>query len=379
MLKTLQIGMGWFSERAGGSNRYYYDCVKYFPSADIQFEGLVAGKTSVKSDSGGKVTAFAPSDTSLIKRWSGVRQSFKELTSQQEYDLVVSHFAFYTFPLLNMLGDRPLVTHFHGPWALESGVEANKSLAVKVKKWLEKSVYKRSQQFVVLSETFRDVLHQEYQIPLEKIHIIPGGVDIERFNVNVSAVDARRKLGWEPERPTIFCIRRLARRMGLENLATAMAQVSQVHPDVQLYIAGKGELAATLQAQISELGLDNHVKLLGYVSDADLPLCYRGANFSVVPTVALEGFGLIVVESLAAGTPVLGTPIGGIPEILRPFSEDLVFAGIEPQQLAQGMIEALSGDRILPSSPQCLKYVQENYHWQTITKKIKLVYQAAMN
>ena len=378
-VKILQIGLEWFPEQGGGLDRYFYDCVFQLPYTGLEAKGLVAGSAKIAVDTQGLVKGFAPAESSLIKRLSAVRICFKQALAREDFELIVSHFTLYTFPLLSMLGDRPLVTHFHGPWALESGVEANKSLAVKVKKWLEKSVYKRSQQFIVLSETFRDVLHQEYQVPLEKIHIIPGGVDIERFNVNVSAVDARRKLGWEPERPTIFCIRRLARRMGLENLATAMAQVSQVHPDVQLYIAGKGELAATLQAQISELGLDNHVKLLGYVSDADLPLCYRGANFSVVPTVALEGFGLIVVESLAAGTPVLGTPIGGIPEILRPFSEDLVFAGIEPQQLAQGMIEALSGDRILPSSPQCLKYVQENYHWQTITKKIKLVYQAAMN
>lgn len=378
-MKTLQIGMGWFGDRAGGLNRYYYDCVNYFPAANVQFDGLVTGKTNVKSDSQGKVTAFAPSDASLFKRWLGVRKSVKELTSQQDYDLIVSHFSFYTFPLLNMLNDRPLVTHFHGPWALESGVEANKSVAVKVKKWLEQSVYKRSQQFIVLSQTFRDILHQEYQVPLEKINIIPGGVDIDRFNINLSPLEARSQLGWHQDRPIIFCIRRLAKRMGLENLVAAMAKVRTVYPDILLYIAGKGELSTTLNTQISELELEDNVKLLGYIPDEQLPLCYRGADFSVVPTIALEGFGLIVVESLAAGTPVLGTPIGGIPEILKPFSEDLVFEGYLPDQLARGIIEALSGDRTLPSSQECLEYVQANYNWQAISQKIKLVYQKAID
>ena len=110
-----------------------------------------------------------------------------------------------------------------------------------------------------------------------------------------------------------------------------------------------------------------------------MPLCYRAANFSVVPTVALEGFGLIVVESLAAGTPVLGTPIGGIPEILNPFSEDLVFEGHQPDQLAEGIIEALSGDRILPTSQACLQYVRENYDWNIITQQIKSVYESVLN
>ncbi len=378
-MKTLQIGLEWFPEQGGGLDRFYYDCTRYLPQVGVDVKGLVAGSSTIEKDTNGRVKAFAVPDASILKRWLGVRKSFKELTSQQDYDLIVSHFAFYTFPLLNMLDDRPLVTHFHGPWALESGVEANKSLAVKVKKWLEQSTYRRSQLFIVLSQTFRDILHQEYQVPLEQINIIPGGVDIDRFNISLSQTEACSQLSWHQDRPIIFCIRRLAKRMGLENLVAAMAKVRTVCPDALLYIAGKGELAATLQTQIAELELDNNVKLLGYVSDEDLPLCYRAANFSVVPTVALEGFGLIVVESLAAGTPVLGTPIGGIPEILRPFSEDLVFEGYNRDQLARGIIEALSGDRSLPSSQACLEYVQTNYTWNAIAQEIKLVYQKALD
>lgn len=378
MINTLQIGMSWFPDRAGGLNRYYYDCANHFSSAEIDFDGLVTGKGSIDTNSTKKIAAFAPAEASVVKRWKGARNSFKELTSQRDYDLVVSHFAFYTFPLLNMLDDRPLVTHFHGPWALESGVEANKSLAIRAKKWLEKTVYQRSQQFIVLSQTFRNILHQEYGVPLEKIHVVPGGVDIDRFNIELSQAEARSKLGWHSDRPTIFCIRRLAKRMGLENLLTAIAQVSKTYPDIMLYIAGKGELANTLQKQIAELGLENNVRLLGYVADDDLPIYYRAADFSVVPTISLEGFGLIVVESLAAGTPVLGTPVGGIPEILRPFSEDLIFADSQPQQLAKGITEALSGDRILPSSDACLQYIRDNYTWQKIASQIKLIYQNAL-
>ena len=378
-MKTLQIGLEWFPEQGGGLDRFYYDCTRYLPQVGVDVKGLVAGSSTTNKDTNGRVKAFALPNSSIPKRWLGVRNSFQELTSQNNFDLIVSHFAFYTFPLLNMLDNRPLVTHFHGPWALESGVEANKSVAVKVKKWLEQSTYRRSQLFIVLSQTFRDILHQEYQVPLEQINIIPGGVDIDRFNISLSQTEARSQLSWHQDRPIIFCIRRLAKRMGLENLVAAMAKVRTVCPDALLYIAGKGELAATLQTQIAELELDNNVKLLGYVSDEDLPLCYRAANFSVVPTVALEGFGLIVVESLAAGTPVLGTPIGGIPEILRPFSEDLVFEGYNRDQLARGIIEALSGVRTLPSSQACLDYVQTNYSWNAIAQEIKLVYQKAID
>lgn len=378
-VKSFQIGSSWFAEQGGGLDRYYYDCCQYLPQADIQVTGLLAGSDKVIQDSKGQVTAFAAPKDSLIQRWLKMSRVFHQTRSANQYDLIVSHFALYTFPILNQLQELPLVIHFHGPWALESDVETVKPVTIWFKKQIEKAVYNRSSQFIVLSQTFRDILHQEYRVPLAKIQIIPGGVDIDHFNINTTPTEARIQLNWHQDRPTIFCIRRLAKRMGLENLVTAMIQVRDRYPDILLYIAGKGALADTLQTQITELELNNNVKLLGYIPDEQLPLCYRAANFSVVPTVALEGFGLIVVESLAAGTPVLGTPIGGIPEILRPFSEDLVFDGCNPKQLAQGIIEALSGDRILPNSQACLDYVEANYNWQEIAKKIKLVYQKAID
>ena len=376
-MKTLQVGLEWFPEQGGGLDRYFYDCVQQLPAAGIKVTGLVAGSELAERDTQGRVKAFAPAESSLIARLTAVRKEFKQI-SLCNYDLAVSHFALYTFPLLNLLKNKPLITHFHGPWALESDVEANKSLGVKVKKWLENRTYRRSQQFIVLSQTFRDLLHREYKIPLDKITIIPGAVNVDRFNIAASKNEARSKLGWAEDRPTMFCIRRLAKRMGLENLVTAMPDVCQQYPDALLYIGGKGELTATLQTQITELGLENNVKLLGYIADEDLPLCYRAANFSLVPTVALEGFGLIVIESLAAGTPVLGTPVGGIPEILRPFDSDLVFASSQPQDLATGIIEALSNKRQLPSSEACLQYVQSNYTWEVIAPQIKQVYEKAI-
>jgi glycosyltransferase involved in cell wall biosynthesis len=380
-LKILQIGAEWFPERAGGLNRYHYDCCNYLPPEDIQLDSLLIGSSKINQvyqGLSGRVIAVAPSGSSLLQRWRGIRKNYRQLIPREEYDLIVSHFPLYTFPILDQLGDRPLVTHFHGPWALESDVEIKRPISIWVKKHIEKTVYGRSGQFIVLSQTFRHILHQEYQVPLAKIHVIPGGVDLDRFNINLSSTESRQQLDWHQDRSIIFCIRRLAKRMGLENLITAMAQVRDRFPDILLYIAGTGALANPLQTQIEALELTNHVQLLGFIPDQHLPLCYRAANFSVVPTIALEGFGLIVVESLAAGTPVLGTPIGGIPEILNPFAPDLVFAGCSPDDLARGISEALSGERNLPSRQACLDYVQANYNWKMIAQKIKLVYQSAI-
>lgn len=376
-MKTLQIGMHWFQEDAGGLNRVYYDLLENLPAAGVEVKGLVAGRSSVIQESNGVVESFAPIQSSLLTRYFELRKAVKK--QLKNHDLIASHFALYTFPLLSgTVKDFPIVTHFHGPWALECREESKSSISNLLRGKLEYICYQKSRHFIVLSDAFKQILHYEYKVPLEKIHVIPSGVDFNKFNVSLSKSEARSHLGWSPDRPTMLVVRRLARRMGLENLISAMKDVTRQQPDALLLIAGKGELATALAAQIRELGLDNTVKLLGFVSDADLPIAYRAADFSIVPTVALEGFGLIVTESLAAGTPVLGTPIGGIPEILRPLSEDLVFDGTESHYLASGILDVLKGDRKLPSSEDCQAYVQKNYNWLSISCRVKQVYEKAL-
>lgn len=374
-MKTLQLGTSWFLEEAGGLARVYYGCVNYLPKVGVEVNGLVAGSDRVFQSSGGKVKTFASVKSSTWQRSLGMRKAFNHTIANSEFDLVASHFALYTLPVLDRLGKVPLVMHFHGPWALESQAEGAGRLSTWGKWVVEKLVYRRANGFIVLSEAFRQTLHKTYNVPLEKIFIVGGGIDTAEFDLDLTIAKAREKLGWQKDRRIILCVRRLVQRMGLENLIASIALVRKQHPDVLLLIAGKGAIAEVLRSQIQELHLENHVQLLGFVPDQDLAIAYRAAELSIVPTVSLEGFGLIVIESLAAGTPVLGTPIGGIPEILMPFSPELVLQGNTTDLLAQGMIEALSGQRHIPNARACQTYVKQNYDWQVIATQMKSVYE----
>ena len=379
MLNTLQIGMGWFPEQTGGLNRFYYDCTRHLPAAGVKMRGLVTGSDQVSQESHGQIQVFAPQQVSLLKRWQGLRSSVQRVLKEEDLPLVVSHFALYGFPILNLIDDRPLVVHFHGPWALESQVEGYSTINTWVKKTLEQKYYHRASKLIVLSTAFRDLLHQTYRIPLDRIHVVPPGVDLDRFAFSNSCENARSQLGWDLDRPIIFATRRLVKRTGLENLVSAMSVVRQRYPDALLLIAGKGELAETLQQQVESLDLANHVRLLGFVSEDQLALAYRAADFSIMPTLSFEGFGLSMIESLASGTPVVGTPVGAIPEVLRPLSNDLVFEGSSAEQLAQGILEILSGQRSLPDAETCRAYVKDHYAWTVVAQQIKAVYSAALS
>lgn len=377
-MKVLCIGMGWFPEQPGGLNRIFYGCCQYLPKYSVKIAGLVAGSIAVVEESKEQIFAFAPQQISLVKRWQAVSQQAKHLVEKHLPDLVVSHFALYSLPMLWHLKNLPLVVHFHGPWALEGNAEGNRPLVTWLKKQIELPTYRRANRFIVLSDAFRQILHREYGVSLDKIEIVPGGVDIDRFALEMTPEEARGHLDWPQDRPILLAVRRLAKRMGLENLIAAMVEVRRSYPDVLLLIAGKGSLESELREQIEGLGLQNAVKLLGFLPDEQLPVAYRAADLSIVPTVALEGFGLIVIESLAAGTPVMGTAVGGIPEILKPLSGDLLFDGTSSQDLARGMVEALRGERSLPSPEACQAYAKANYAWPVIAQKIKAVYEKTL-
>jgi glycosyltransferase involved in cell wall biosynthesis len=324
------------------------------------------------------IEGFAPHSEALVPRLLAVRRIGGPLLRGDPGLLVVSHFALYTAPLLDALADHPLVIHFQGPWGLEGAAERQSGMAVLAKTAVERMVYRRATAFIVLSTPFGRILEKRFNIPPERIHVIPGGVDVARFNVAESRAQCRERLGWPTDRPIVLAVRRLMRRMGLDDLVGAVTAIRQQVPDVLVLIAGRGPIAAELERQILDRGLENNVRLLGFVPDDDLPSAYRAANLTVVPSVALEGFGLIVAESFAAGTPCLVTPVGGLPEAVSGLSPSLVLGGNGAAAIAAGVTAALTGHMALPSAAECLAYARRHYDWPVIAERTRVVYEEAM-
>ncbi|CAO3403720.1 Glycosyltransferase [Azospirillum palustre] len=375
---VLQLGLGWFPETHGGAENMFYNLARHLPQQGIAFSGLVLGTVSETLDNGARIASFAPPSASLPRRMVAARTAIAEALRRQAPDLVASHFALNTVGALPALRNRPMVVHFHGPWALESAAEGAGPLAVRLKFMVERLVYHRATRFIVLSRSFATVLVERYGVPPERIHRVPGGVDADRYDLPDSRQRARARLGWPPGRPTVLTVRRLVKRMGLTALVDSMAELRRRVPDVLLVVAGRGPEAAALQDRIGALGLEEHVRLLGFVPDAHLPLAYRAADLCVMPSQALEGFGLTALESLAAGTPVMVTPVGGLPEVVEGLDGDLVLAGTDARSIGIGLAEALTGVRRLPDADACRALVRSRFDWPVIAARTAEVYRGAL-
>jgi glycosyltransferase involved in cell wall biosynthesis len=157
----------------------------------------------------------------------------------------------------------------------------------------------------------------------------------------------------------------------------ATQPIAEDHYDLILPIAGGGVLGDELSTCIRLLGLEGNVRRLGFVPDRDLPTAYRAANLTVVPSVALEGFGSIVAESLAAGTPALEIPVGGLPEAACDLLSVLVLPATGAGPLSEGLVAALTGGLPLPSAEACQASASERYAWPLVAARVRGGYSGA--
>lgn len=238
-----------------------------------------------------------------------------------------------------------------------------------LRKRIEKFCMSSSNLIVVESEYTKNKLINQYGIKSEKIFINPGGVDLSRFKFSQDKTSIRKRLKLSEEKFILFTVRNLVPRMGLENLILAMKEIIKSLNNIYLIIGGEGEQRKSMTNLISDLNLKDNVKLQGFIPEEDLPLYYRAADFFILPTKWLEGFGLVTVEAMACGTPVLGTPVGGTQEILNKFNPSFLFKDTNPESMAELIINKYNyykdkPDEFMELSQKCRKFIEENYTWE---------------
>ena len=148
-----------------------------------------------------------------------------------------------------------------------------------------------------------------------KIRVIPNGVDAQRFHL-MGREEAKRRLNLLPEISLLVSVGALILLKGHLTLIRAFARIAPRYPALQLYILGEGPLRSELDSLVRELDLQDRVRLPGKRPNDELAQWFNAAEVSLL-TSSREGWPNVVTESLACGTPVVATRVGGVPEILH--------------------------------------------------------------
>ncbi|GGI95563.1 glycosyl transferase [Halobellus salinus] len=162
---------------------------------------------------------------------------------------------------------------------------------------------------IAISDHAYEQLTTWYGLREDEVEMIPHGVDTEWFYPR-----EERHPAVDEEKTTLLYVGRLGARKGLDLALRALARVDD--EDVEFLIAGTGRHEETLRELARELEIADQVRFLGYVGDEELPVLYSSADVFVLPS-RYEGFGLVLLEAMACGTPVIGTDAGGIPTAIQ--------------------------------------------------------------
>lgn len=278
-------------------------------------------------------------------------------------------------------GDRRAraVYHFLSPWPSEYEAKSGgrRGAAWRARLEIERALLRRCSGILVLSEYMKgELLHIHPEMSSRLIRVVPGGVEVERFRPAADRAALRDSIGFPKDRFVLFTARFFTPRTGVGSLIAAMPAVAKRFPEVFLVISGHGPMKPALEAQAAELKLGDHVRFVDFIEDEKFPDYYRAADLFVLPTRELEGFGLVTVESLACGTPVVGTPVGATPEILRPLNHELLMRDASPEAIAERIVFWMERRGGLPELGHAArKYALDNFSWEHVAEKIENLYE----
>jgi glycosyltransferase involved in cell wall biosynthesis len=237
---------------------------------------------------------------------------------------------------------------------------------------------KRVAHTTVLNPTIREQF-VERSVGTNSISVIPNGVDIDRFaNVDPNRVESVcEQYSLEDTRIVLF-VGTVMPRKGVTDLIEAFADVVSVaEDDVRLVLAGEYDLdeayKKTVESRIDDLGLNRHIDRLGFVDEADLPGLYSAADVCVVPSHE-EGFGMTAIEAMAAGTPVVGTRVGGLPQIIDDGFNGYLVDVNDVDRLGDEISKTLAGNSSKEMGSNAAERAQK-YSWEGVTKEFRKIYE----
>jgi D-inositol-3-phosphate glycosyltransferase len=288
-------------------------------------------------------------------------QRWRALTGVS-YDLIHSHY-WLSGRLAVLFAEHwgvPMVSMFHTLAKLKNRVaESAAEREQEVRFEIERRTMAASDRVIAATEIDRTQIVRHYG-QLAPIGVIPGGVDLELFKPRARR-EARAALGMAADQKTLLFVGRIQRLKGLEILLRAFAQLSDLEARV-LIVGGQPTTThetreiTRLQHLAQKLGIAERVTFGGAVSHERLPLYYAAADVTVMPS-SYESFGLVAVESLACGTPVVATRVGGLASIVRdgetgfliPWRDPALFADRLRTLLTTPALQASLAERARPS------------------------------
>lgn len=234
-----------------------------------------------------------------------------------------------------------------------------------------------SWEVIVNSQHMLRELQHQFNMPADKISVIPNGIDPDQFDFDFDAAPMRRQFAAEHQKIVLF-VGRMVREKGVHVLLQAAQSILAAVPGTQFLLVGTGYYLDDLKALANNLGVQHNVHFLGYVSDHDLLRLYKCADVVVIPSL-YEPFGIVALEGMAAQVPVVTSDTGGLVDFVEHNVTGLTTYAGDIGSLSWGILEVLR-NKELAAHLRATAYdkVKHIYNWKVIAKRTMEVYERVL-
>jgi len=228
---------------------------------------------------------------------------------------------------------------------------------------------------ILCSRSMTSEVCGHFRLPAEKTKVIPNAIDSSRYARNIDRNSVRRRYGIGPNEKMVLFIGRLVPQKGVEYLIKAVPKIAHRQWGAKFIIAGDGWSKSYLEELSASLGYSDRIRFLGFVSDSELVELTMSADALVVPSV-YEPFGIVALEGMAAGVPVVAASVGGLAEIVEHDRTGVLVYPENLESIAWGVNKVLSDSGYTDwITTNAKKKVQDVYSWETVAKRTSEVYE----
>jgi len=330
---------------------------------------------SVNEDNGITVhRVFAPqigSNADIYTRAVAVNKVIEDYTHQltcKKNGLIHVHdwlTSFSGITLKNSLS-CPLVTTIHATERGRSRGHVNNDLQRSIEN-AERDLISQSSQIIVCSHYMFNEVKQFFNSPVSKLTIVPNGVNIEDLSDKPSQdLTAFRAKYAAPDEAIVFSVVRLVYEKGIHVLLQATQRILAENPKTRIIIAGKGPETSHLKQQAQILGIANRVNFVGFISDEERDLIFRVADCAVFPSL-YEPFGIVALEAMALGCPIVVSDVGGFSEVVKHKETGITTYPNDANSVAWGILYSLTHrEWAKESAIKARQAVEELFNWNRI-------------
>jgi glycogen synthase len=299
------------------------------------------------------------------------------IDKEGKFDVIHAHdwLVAYAAKSLKNSYDIPIVATIHATEAgRNSGIHDETQRYINDTEWM---LTYEANEVIVNSNYMKCELQRNFGLPFEKINVIPNGVNLTMYSGIERDYDFRRNYASDNEKIILYA-GRLVYEKGVQYLIGAMPKILQNYHDAKLVIAGKGGMIDELKAEVDHLGLGNKVYFTGYMDHKSLCKLYKCADISVFPST-YEPFGIVALEGMLAGNPIVVSDIGGLNEIVEHGVNGMKSYAGNSNSIADSILTLLFDHKLCNEiSKNAKAKVKELYNWTKIAQDTHFAYQKAI-